>query len=173
MAPSRGQYPRSRWRQLHAFALVRRVFDSLQFIVRDTGIDTVGAMPAGVLLQVERNNGKILRVRDPYEDFLAALVDRDLSRVRFCPQCSCFFIALRSDQVGCNTRCANLLRVNKFRKKQTEYQENRKFRKRTGLTALQRGRHRTLALHETLIPIRTVILPHEPFYYLQFRSDSL
>ena len=135
--PLWNQYPRSRWRQLHAFALVRRVFDSLQFIVLDTGINTVGAMPAGVLLQIERNNGKILRVRDPYEDFLVALVDRDLSRVRFCPRCSRIFIALRSDQVGCNTRCANLLRVNKFREKQTEYQENRTFRKRTGLTPLE------------------------------------
>jgi hypothetical protein len=142
--------PRTQWRQLHAYALVRRVFDSLQFLARDAGIATVGAMHAGVLLQIDRRNGETFRVRDPYEDFLAALIGRDLSRVRFCCQCARIFIALRADQAACNTRCANLFRVNKFRKRQPEYQQNRKFRKRTGLAPLRKGRHRTLALHEAL-----------------------
>lgn len=150
--PRWNQCPRPQWRQLHAFALVRRVFDSLQFLVRDTGIATVGGISVGVLLQVRRDNGTILRVRDPYEDFLAALVGRDLGRVRFCAKCACIFIAFRSDQKTCSPRCANRFRVEKFRAKQPEYQKNRAFRKRTGLAPLRKGRHRTIALHEALKP---------------------
>ena len=92
------QCPRPQWRQLHAFALVRRVFDSVQFLARDTGIPTVGWTTVGVLLQVRRESGMTVRVRDPYEDFLAALVGRDLGRVRCCVQCARIFIAFRSDQ---------------------------------------------------------------------------
>jgi hypothetical protein len=129
---------------------VRRVFDSLQFLLRDTGIATVGGTLVGVSLQVRRENGTILRVRDPYEDFLAALVGRDLGRVRFCAKCVRIFIAYRSDQKTCSTRCANRFRVEKFRRKQPEYEKNRMFRKRTGLAPLRKGRHRTIALHEAL-----------------------
>ena len=43
--PRWNQCSRSQWRQLHAFALVRRVFDSLQFLARRTGIATVGGCP--------------------------------------------------------------------------------------------------------------------------------
>jgi hypothetical protein len=148
--PRWNQWPRSQWRQLHAFALVRRVFDSVLFLTRGTGIAPVGAMSATLLLQLRRENGTTVRVRDPYEDFLAALVGRDLSRVRSCAACGRFFIALRSDQKACNPRCANCFRVGKFRRKQPEYRENRKFRERTGLAALRKGRHRIMALHETL-----------------------
>jgi hypothetical protein len=121
--PRWNQCAPSHWRQVHGFALVRRVFDSLQFLLRDTGIATVGGTLVGVSLQVRRENGTILRVRDPYEDFLAALVGRDLGRVRFCAKCSRFFIAYRSDQKTCSTRCANRFRVEKFRRKQPEYEK--------------------------------------------------
>lgn len=85
--PGWNQCPAPQWRQLHAFALVRRVFDSLQFLVGGTGIPTVGGTSVAVMLQVNRANGTTLRVRDPYENFLAALTGRDLARVRFCAYC--------------------------------------------------------------------------------------
>jgi len=144
------QCPAPQWRQLHAFALVRRVFDSLQFLVGATGIPTVGGTSVAVMLQVNRANGTTLRVRDPYEDFLAALTGRDLARVRFCACCHSLFIAFRSDQKTCIQRCANRFRVEKFRAKRPEYEKNRAFRKRTGLAPLRRRRHRTVALHEAL-----------------------
>jgi hypothetical protein len=77
----------------------------------------------------------------PYEEFLAALVGRDLSRVRSWAACWRIFIALRSDQKACTPRCADRFRVEKFRGKQPEYLENRKFRRRTGLAPLRTGRH--------------------------------
>jgi hypothetical protein len=150
--PGWNQCPALQWRQLHAFALVRRVFDSLQFLIRDTGIPTVGGTSVAVMLQVSRANGKTLRVRDPFEDFLAALVGRDLGRVRFCANCHRLFIAFRSDQKTCSRRCANRFRVKKFRAKQPDYQKNRAFRKRTGLAPLRKGRRKTMALHEALKP---------------------
>ena len=148
--PRWNQFPRSQWRQLHAFALVRRVLDSLLFLARGTGIAPVGALSAALLLQLRSKNGTTVRVRDPYEDFLAALVGRDLSRVRSCAACWRIFIAFRSDQKACNPRCANRFRVEKFRRKQSEYLENRKFRRRTGLASLREGRRRIMALHEAL-----------------------
>ena len=72
--PTWNQYPRPQWRQLHAYALVRRAFDSLLFLARDIGIGAPGAMRTGIVFQVQKQTGKTLRVRDPYEDFLAALV---------------------------------------------------------------------------------------------------
>ena len=148
--PRWNQWPRSQWRQLHAFALVRRVFDSLMFLTRGTGIAPVGAISATLFLQLRKENGTTVRVRDPYEDFLAALGGRDLRRVRSCAACGRFFIALRSDQKACNLRCANRFRVGKFRRKQPEYRANRKFRERTGLAAVRKERRRIMALHEAL-----------------------
>jgi hypothetical protein len=81
-------------------------------------------MVTGLVFQVQKQNGKTLRVRDPYEDFLAALVGRDLTRVKLCADCGRIFLAFRSDQKACSTRCANAFRVKKFRNKQSEYREN-------------------------------------------------
>lgn len=137
--------------QLYAYALLRRVFDSLRFLTQGTG----GLKSAGqsmlVWLEVRATrDGSMLRVRDPYEDFLAVLSDCDLRRLRSCPVCRHFFLAWRMDQTACNTRCANRLRVARFKQKQPQYSANRKFRKRTGLDAVRKGRHQLMELHQAL-----------------------
>lgn len=145
------KYPARVWRQLHAYALVRRVFDSLNFLVNARANERRGACHVGLSLQTEpAGDGTVLRVHDPYEDFLAALEGHDLGRLRSCPVCSHFFVALRSDQEACTPRCANYRRVSRFRQKQDEYRSNRAFRKRTGLSAVRHGGHRLLRLHQAL-----------------------
>jgi len=44
-----------------------------------------------------------------------ALVGCDARRIRECPVCVRLFIAKRHDQVACEKRCANLVRVRRFR----------------------------------------------------------
>jgi hypothetical protein len=98
----------------------------------------------------------MLRVHDPYEDFLAVLSDCDLQRLRACPVCRRFFVAWRMDQTACNPRCANRLRVARFRQKQPQYSANRKFRKRTGLGAVRHGRHQLMELNQALAEAKTL-----------------
>ena len=139
-------------RQVHSFALVRRVFDSLNFLTGTAALSAPGAQFTQFSLQVKKTeNGSLARVHDPYEDFLIALEGCDLRRLLSCPVCRRFFVAFRLDQKACSRGCANRLRVSRFRKKQPEYLANRKFRKRTGLKAVRRGRHRITALHRGLI----------------------
>jgi len=99
---------------------------------------------------IATESGEVARIHDKYEDFLTALDGRDLRRLRACPVCSRFFVAMRSDQKACRRACANNLRVRQFRKKQPEYVKNRKFRKKTGIPALRKGRNKLIALHEIL-----------------------
>jgi hypothetical protein len=51
---------------------------------------------------------------------------------------------------ACGRRCANLVRVYKFRRKKVEYAAKRKFRKRTGLRTDRQGRQQLMQLTETL-----------------------
>lgn len=143
------RWPRARWRELHAYFLVRRVFDSIEFLSRGLELPQTGMQLTQLLLQVEpAQDHAIVRIHDPYEDFLHALDGKDLRRLRSCPVCWRFFVAWRSDQKSCNLRCANRLRVSKFRQKQPEYLAGRKFRKRTGLKAVRHGRHNIMDLHQ-------------------------
>ena len=143
---------RGEWHQLHCFALVRRLFDSLDFLTREISSRPSGAPPIPLTLQISVDaRGSVSRVRDPFEDFLAALTESgDLGRLRSCPACRRFFVAWRKDQQTCGRRCATLIRVHRFRDKKAVYAANRRFRKRTGLTALRRGRNRLLRLSESL-----------------------
>jgi hypothetical protein len=157
--------PRAAWRSFHSYALVRRVFDSLIFLVDARVSQTPGVCWKPVSLQTSRTgNGTMIRIHDPYEDFLAALDGRDLKRLRACPVCKRFFLALRLDQKACAAGCANRLRVQKFRQKKDEYLSNRKFRKRTGLKVVRHGRNQLLALHQALteVPISTSQAPLLP-----------
>jgi hypothetical protein len=148
--------------QLYAYALVRRVFDSLWFLTEGMGGSKSGGQFMQVWLEIKAlKDGSMVRVRDPYEDFLAALSDSDLRRLRACPVCRRFFVAWRKDQKACDARCANRLRVAKFRTKQPQYSANRKFRKRTQLSALRQGRHRLMGLHQALAETREPQKPEE------------
>ncbi len=137
--------------QLYAYALLRRVFDSLRFLTQRMGGLKSGGQSMQLFLEVrESKDGSMLRVRDPYEDFLAVLSDCDLRRLRSCPVCGHFFVAWRMDQTACSKRCANRLRVARFRQRQPQYSANRKFRKRTGLSAVRQGRHQLMELNQAL-----------------------
>jgi len=147
--PAWGRWPRARWREVHAYFLVRRVFDSIEFLSRGLELPKPGMLLTQLSLQVEPTQDRtIVRIHDPYEDFLRALDGKDLRRLRSCPVCRRFFVAWRSDQKSCNLRCANRLRVSKFRQKQPEYLAGRKFRKRTGLKAVRHVRHNIMDLHD-------------------------
>jgi hypothetical protein len=138
-------------RQLYNYALVRRVFDSLGFLTEAMDSSKTGGQFTMLCLAIKASkDGSMLRVRDPYEDFLAAVSECDLRRLRSCPICHRFFVAWRIDRKACGARCANQLRVHRFRAKQPEYLANRKFRKRTGLPAGRHGRHQLMALHQAL-----------------------
>ena len=96
-------------------------------------------------------SGAVSRVRDTFEDFLAALTEcGDLGRFRSCPACQRFFVAWRNNKQTCGRRCATLIRVHRFREKKAVYAANRRFRKRTGLNATRHGRNRLLRLSESL-----------------------
>jgi hypothetical protein len=143
---------RSDWQRLNCYALMRKLFDSLLFLTRISVRPTEGVQQVPVTLQVSVDaKGSISRVRDPYEDFLAELTQAgDLRRLRSCPACGRFFVAWRLDQNACSRRCANLIRVQKFRRKKNEYAANRKFRKGTGLEAVRKGRRKLMRLTEAL-----------------------
>ena len=142
--------------QLYAYALLRRVFDSLSFLTQGMGGSKSAGQSMQLWLEVRASkDGSMLRVRDPYEDFLAVLSDCDLQRLRSCPVCWHFFVAWRMDQTACNTRCANQLRVARFRQKQSQYSANRKFRKRTGLSPVRHGRHQLMELNQALAEAET------------------
>jgi hypothetical protein len=143
---------RGEWQQLHRFALVRRVFDSLDFLTRKNPSSESGARQIPLTLQVSVDaHGAVSRVRDPFEDFLAALTEcGDLGRLRSCPACQRFFVAWRNNKQTCGRRCATLIRVHRFRGKKDVYAANRRFRKRTGLNAPRHGRNRLLRLSESL-----------------------
>lgn len=143
---------RGDWQRLHCYALVRKLFDSLLFLTSTSARPTTGTRQIPLTLQVSvGTEGSISRVRDPYEDFLAELTHAgDLRRLRSCPACRRFFVAWRHDQKACDRRCANLVRVNKFRQKNVEYAANRKFRKRAGLKAVRKGRQQLMRLTEAL-----------------------
>jgi hypothetical protein len=142
--------------QLYAYALVRRVFDSLWFLTQGLGGSRSGGQSMQLWLEVRASkDGSMLRVRDPYEDFLAVLSDCDLRRLRSCPVCRHFFVAWRMDQAACNTRCANQLRVTRFRQKQPLYSANRKFRKRTRLSAVRHRRRQLMELGQALASAET------------------
>lgn len=150
-------------RQLYAYALLRRVFDSLKFLTQGMGASKSGVQSMSLYLEVQASkDGSMLRVRDPYEDFLAALSDCDLQRLRSCPVCRHFFVAWRMDQTACNKRCANQLRVARFRQKQPQYSANRKFRKRTGLGAVVHGRRQLMELNKALAEAEAHELRRKP-----------
>jgi hypothetical protein len=149
--------------QLYSYALVRRVFDSLWFLTEGMRGSKSGGRRMQLWLEVKASkNGSMLRVRDPYEDFLAVLSDCDLRRLRSCPICRHFFVAWRIDQTACNKQCANRQRVARFREKQPQYLASRKFRKRTGLSAVRHHRHRLMALHQALAETHELQKPEEP-----------
>ena len=150
--PRWGASARGEWQQLHCFALVRRLFDSLDFLTQEIPFPRSGARQIPLTLQISVDaRGSVSRVRDPFEDFLAALTGSgDLRRLRSCPACKRFFVAWRKDQQACGRRCATLIRVHRFREKKPVYAANRRFRQRTGLNPLRRGRNRPLRLSESL-----------------------
>jgi hypothetical protein len=152
ISPRWGTFVRGEWQQLHCFALVRRLFDSLDFLTQEIPSPRSGTRQIPLTLQVSVDaRGSVSRVRDPFEDFLAELAaSDDLRRLRSCPACKRFFVAWRHDQKACGRRCARLVRVHRFREKKAVHAANRKFRKRTGLDAVRRGRNRLLRLNETL-----------------------
>jgi hypothetical protein len=139
------------WKLLHCFALVRRIFDSLNFLTQSASFPRPATLSIALALQVAvADDGSVVRVRDPYEDFLSELSRCDLRRLRACAACKRFFVAWRKDRKACGRRCANLIRVHRFRQKKDEYVANRNFRKRAGLAAVTHGRDRLMRLHESL-----------------------
>src|ERR1700730_5169612 len=149
--PGWGSAAPADWQRLHCYALVRRLFDSLEFLTSRRPDTRSGTRQIPLALQVSVNpDGSLSRVRDAYEDFLAELSRADLRRLRSCPGCSRFFVAWRDDQKACGRRCANLVRVQRFRQKTPEYAANRRFRKRTGLDAVRHRRSQVIKLHNTL-----------------------
>lgn len=145
------QCPRRDWRRVHSYHLVRRLFDTIGYLVKAAAHGTTSASSAQMTLQLRfADDGTVFRVQDPYEKFLLALTNCDLQRLKSCATCGRFFVAWRKDQKACSLRCANRLRVTKFRKKQAEYLKNREFRKRTGLPAVRHRRREIIALHHTL-----------------------
>jgi hypothetical protein len=100
ISPRWGTFARGEWQQLHCFALVRRLFDSLDFLTREISSRQSGARQIPLTLQISVDaRGSVSRVRDPFEDFLAALAESDdLRRLRSCPACRRFFVAWRHDQ---------------------------------------------------------------------------
>ena len=154
--PGWGRWPRARWRELHAYFLVRRVFDSLEFLSHRPKPPKTGMQLTQLSLQVEpARDHTIVRIHDPYEDFLHELEGKDLRRLKSCPVCRRFFVAWRFDQKSCNRRCANRLRVSKIRQKQPEYLAGRKFRKRTGLRAVRHRRDKIVDLLEVPVSVET------------------
>jgi hypothetical protein len=139
------------WPQLHSYALVRRIFDSLHFLTSTISFPREGTQMVPVSLALAINpDGSVVRVPDPFEDFLTELGGCDLRRLRACPACKRFFVAWRFDQKACRPRCANLIRVHRFRQKKDEYAANRKFRQRTGLQAVRSRRNQLIRLHRDL-----------------------
>jgi len=166
--PGWRRYSRASWRRLHAYALVRRLFDSLFFLTGAQAKGAAGATWAPLLFQtIPGKDGQVVRMRDPYEEFLASLTGRDLRRVRSCPVCRRFFLALRYDQKACGARCANGFRVAKFRQKQPEYLRNRQFRKEKELSGPGRGRSRVMAIREALARNLAGNLPEPDFPFNQ------
>src|ERR1700730_14678217 len=99
------------WQRLHCYALVRRLFDSLEFLTSRRPDTRSGTRQIPLALQVSANpDGSLSRVRDAYEDFLAELSRADLRRLRSCPGCRRFFVAWRDDQKACGRPCAHLRR---------------------------------------------------------------
>jgi hypothetical protein len=48
------------------------------------------------------------------DTLLRALAGRDVRRIRICPKCPRFFIAVPSDKIACSRKCAIAQRVDKF-----------------------------------------------------------
>ena len=96
----------------------------------------VGQPPGDVSIVPRYNLPIEIRVRpdhiiEPAPDVLEtclrrALVGCDARRIRECPVCGRLFIAKRHDQIACEKRCANLVRVQRFRSpnKLKEYREH-------------------------------------------------
>jgi hypothetical protein len=85
--------------------------------------------PPGIVSVVQRSDlpiqmhvgaDHIIEIIEPAPDvleryLLPALKGCDARRIRECPSCLRLFIAKRHDQIACERRCANLLRVRRFR----------------------------------------------------------
>jgi hypothetical protein len=115
--PNWHQWPRTLWPELYAYALTRRLFDSLNFLTSALQRGTPGAYFVPLSLQVGRagKRASLSRFRDRFEEFLRELDACDLRRIKACPVCHRFFVAWRKDQKACGRRCANLFRIRKFR----------------------------------------------------------
>lgn len=58
-------------------------------------------------------------------ELFEVLIGMEADRIRICPICDLLFWADRKDQSSCSKKCANVLRVQRWRAKSTEYELNR------------------------------------------------
>jgi hypothetical protein len=85
-----------------------------------------------VFLGFERGPDRTVRTSmGAFDSFVNALERFDSERIRQC-RCKRYFYALRSNQNACSVQCAHVERTRRWREKQGEYEQRRKF-KRAGL----------------------------------------
>ena len=82
---------------------------------------------------------------DPFMEFLAALQGVEAKRVRQCPVCQRFFVALRKDQKACSKRCNVVRRVRDWRANQGRYE----YRRKLSGAGLDAGKTKTRKLKTT------------------------
>jgi hypothetical protein len=76
------------------------------------------------------------------DQFLPALEQCDVRRIRVCPICDKLFFALRTDQQACSPKCSRPYRARQFRLRAKQYEQNRKKnrRRKAAREALRRKR---------------------------------
>jgi hypothetical protein len=76
-----------------------------------------------------QHDGTISEISDFFRNkFLAALMGRDIHRIRICPVCESIFIAFRKDASACRGRCTYANNTRNFRSRHVRqrYRENHK-----------------------------------------------
>jgi hypothetical protein len=65
---------------------------------------------------------------DPFREFIRVLEGIEATRVRQCPICDRFFLAIRKDQKACSKRCNAVRRVRSWRANEEQHEYRRKLR---------------------------------------------
>jgi hypothetical protein len=86
------------------------------------GIDLGGDLALGLDGRLTDATGNLRKM------FIEALRGTELWRFNRCQICNQFFYAARSDRKACSKLCNTALRVRRWRKKQSDYELNRKLR---------------------------------------------
>jgi hypothetical protein len=118
--------PQKYWLAYHVRLLLGGICD------RET--DAAGTIIpiATQLIILHPAGGPIAVARDAFARFIDTLTQSRIpaDRLRRCPICEKFLVALRKDQWTCGRRCANDYRVKQWREKASRYERSRKLSKR-------------------------------------------